>query len=166
MGNSLFDRGQRAASGLTAGTREGEVTELEVREGDFGDFVIFKGRTWDNDGNEYRLSATANYSSVKTQKMVRWLLAINGMSPEEFADDGDLSELKETGKVMFVITYERQRRNEETGKFYKDKTEFPNIADMLPLPSVARADNPAARRRRQNEHLASKAVTDGKEVPF
>ena len=138
--NELFSRGTRPSGGLTAGTYHGYMDGIEVRErqSDGEPFLIFKGHI-DHNGATHLVSAAAAYDTTKTRKTVRWLLAINGLTPEDAPDDVDLSELSPEGPALFHITFERREQDPATRKWRKVPTEFPQLADVTPLPKGGQA---------------------------
>jgi len=145
MGNSIFSKGTQPAPGLTAGTYEGVISTIEPGTAkETGElFYIFKGHI-DLDGTRHHVSAVASPDTIKTRKLVRWMLALAGKTPEQVPDNIDLSQLPTAGRAQLVVSYERTKRNEETGKFDRVRTEFPQLADVLPLPRDGQAQRPAA----------------------
>lgn len=140
---SPFRKGDRIAPTLTAGMHVGRITEIDERFGEPGSwnegeaYYIFKGDI-EHDGTVTRVSAIAPDDLKPTRKLVRWTLALNGKTPEEWPADGDLSELATTGEALFEISYTKRQRDPQTKKFVEVRSEFPVLADIKPLPNGMR----------------------------
>jgi len=145
MGNGIFSPNTRPSVGLVPGPHVGTIERIETKYNEDGEaFYIFHGFVIDQDGTKHNVSATASHDTTKTRKLVRWMLALAGKTPEQVPDNIDLSQLPTAGRAQLVVSYERVKRNEETGKFDRVRTEFPQLADVLPLPRDGQAQRPAA----------------------
>ena len=132
-GNGIFKRGEKPAPDLKSGTHVGTITEIDTRYNDDGAcYHIFKGHI-DHHGTRVRVSAIAGDDTKPTRKLVRWMLALDGKTPEDVDDSLDLSTLPTQGRALFSIAYTTRKRQPD-GKYAEVATEFPQLADILPMP--------------------------------
>lgn len=132
-------KGRKVHKKIDPGTYRAYFSLDRIDSGSFGDYGVFEG-TISHEGRDFRVSAVAGVDSAK---FTRFVLAINGLTPEEVSADFDLGELeREEGYVLAKISYRKtERKEDENGKIRYEEvtTEYPQVADIMP--GIKGADN-------------------------